>query len=360
MGAHDGQDAAVSGDTSWLARRRAAITRLYPGSLVALVCAIAAAAISARYGAPEMLIALLIGLAGHFLYEHEPIRPGIDWVARGLLRFGVALLGLRIVFADVLTLGFAPLVIVAVAMVASLLVGVWVGQAMGLTRSFGALSGGAVAVCGVSAAAAITSVLPERPGGDREMAVTVAGVTTLSTIAMIFYPVIVGFAHLSPQEMGVVLGGSIHDVAQVVGAGYSISREVGDKATFVKLMRVCALLPMVMVIHLWIARAMEKPASPSGAPGAGAAAMPQFFPPFLIAFFALAAVNSAGLVPAQAVEAGKAVSHWALVVSIAGIGIKTDLRKVVEVGWKPFALMALETAVMLAVVLGGLLGLRML
>lgn len=344
--------------TGWLNRRYASLTELYPGVAVALVCGIAAAAISARYGAPEMLIALLIGLAAHFLYDFAPIRPGIDWAARGLLRLGVALLGMRIVFADVMTLGAAPLVIVAVAMVASLLVGVWVGQAMGLTRTFGALSGGAVAVCGVSAAAAITSVLPNRPDGDREMAVTVAGVTTLSTLAMIIYPVVVGFAHLSPQEMGVVLGGSIHDVAQVVGAGYTISREVGDKATFVKLMRVCALLPMVMVIFLWIGQ-RSAAASPSGAPK-DAAAKPQFFPPFLLAFFALATANSLGFLPKVVVDVGKSASHWFLVVSIAAIGIKTDLRKVVEVGWKPFALMVLETAVMLGIVLGGLLALRMI
>jgi uncharacterized integral membrane protein (TIGR00698 family) len=343
---------------SWVAARYRGLVTLYPGVAVALVCGVAAAAISARYGAPEMLIALLIGLSAHFLFEYEPIRPGIEWVAKGLLRFGVALLGLRIVFADVFTLGVAPLAIVALAMIASLLTGVFVAQAMGLTRTFGALSGGAVAVCGVSAAAAITSVLPDRPDGDREMAVTVAGVTTLSTLAMILYPVVVGFAHLSPQEMGVVLGGSIHDVAQVVGAGYSISREVGDKATFVKLMRVCALLPMVMVIFLWIGRqagAASAGASASGAPGK---AKPQYFPPFLLIFFGLAALNSFGLAPQAAVDAGKAASHWFLVVSIAAIGIKTDLRKVVEVGWKPFALMVLETAVMLAVVLGGLVAIR--
>jgi uncharacterized integral membrane protein (TIGR00698 family) len=321
---------------------------LYPGAAVSIVFGIAAFAIATRYGAPSMLMALLIGLAGHFLYDFERIRPGVDWAARTVLRFGVALLGLRIAFSDVISIGAAPIALVLAAMAITLVTGVLMARMLGLSSAFGALSGGSVAVCGVSAAIAISSVLPKREHADRELAVTIAGVTTLSTVAMILYPLGNLILHLTDREMGVVLGGSIHDVAQVVGAGYSVSHEAGDAATFVKLLRVSALLPMVLAIYYWMGR---------GQTGDGGGKT-QFLPPFLIFFFVFAALNSLHCAPRPVVDAGVAASQWLLLISIAAIGIKTDLKKIVEVGWRPFALMVLQTLVMLVVVLGGVLVLR--
>ncbi len=321
---------------------------LYPGAAVSAVFGIAAYAISIRYGAPQMLIALLLGLAGHFLYDFERVRPGVDWAARAVLRFGVALLGLRIAFSDVISIGAAPISIVLAAMVVTLVSGVVGARILGLSSAFGALSGGSVAVCGVSAAIAISAVLPKREHADRELAVTVAGVTTLSTIAMILYPLGNLVLHLNDQQVGVVLGGSIHDVAQVVGAGYSVSHEAGDAATFVKLLRVSALLPMVVAIYYWLGRRNGETTGETKT---------QYLPSFLIAFFILAAINSFHWAPKQLVSAGTLASQWMLLISIAAIGIKTNLKKVLEVGWKPFALMVFETIVMLAVVLGGVLAL---
>lgn len=321
---------------------------LYPGAAVSIVFGIAAFAIAARYGAPAMLLALLVGLAGHFLYEFERIRPGVDWAAREVLRAGVALLGLRIAFSDVVSLGFAPIAIVLAAMVITVVSGVAIAKALGLSREFGALSGGSVAVCGVSAAIAVASVLPKRADADRDLAVTIAGVTTLSTIAMILYPLGNLILHLTDREMGVVLGGSIHDVAQVVGAGYSISTEAGDTATFVKLMRVSALLPIVVGIYFWIGRQDRSTSVGKG----------QYLPAFLIAFFVLAAINSLHWVPRFVVDAGVVASQWMLLISIAAIGIKTNLRKIAEVGWRPVAALVAQTLVMLVVVLAGVLLLR--
>jgi uncharacterized integral membrane protein (TIGR00698 family) len=325
-----------------------AAARLYPGATVSAVFGIAAFAISARYGAPAMLLALLLGLAGHFLYEFDRIRPGVDWAARAVLRLGVALLGLRIAFADVLSLGVAPISVVLAAMAVTLVSGVAIARWLKLSSAFGALSAGSVAVCGVSAAIAISSVLPRRDDADRELAVTIAGVTTLSTVAMILYPLGNLILHLTDQEMGVILGGSIHDVAQVVGAGYSVSQRAGDTATFVKLLRVSALLPMVVAIYYWIGRQDRTVAVGRG----------QYLPPFLIGFFVLAAVNSLHWAPRSAINAGVSASQWLLLISIAAIGIKTNLRKIVDVGWRPFALLVTQTLVMLAMVLTGVLLLR--
>ena len=338
------------------------VARLYPGAAVSTVFGIAAFAISVRYGAPGMLIALLVGLAGHFLYDFERIRPGVDWTARSILRIGVALLGLRIAFADVVSVGVAPIILVLFAMAATIVFGIVISRSLGLSREFGALSSGSVAVCGVSAAIAISTVLPKNEESERDLAVVVAGVTTLSTLAMIIYPLGNLFLHLPDHDMGIVLGGTIHDVAQVVGAGYSISHDAGDIATIVKLMRVSALLLVVVGIYTWIGHHQKKAASASDT-AAPAAGRTQYLPPFLIAFFVLAAANSFLTPEANSmhqmwqpiVKAGVTTSQWFLLISIAAIGIKTNLRKIAEVGWKPVIALVAQTLIMLAVVLAGVL-----
>ncbi|KAF0106667.1 MAG: hypothetical protein FD163_2312 [Hyphomonadaceae bacterium] len=321
------------------------MSELYPGAAISIVLSIAATFIGARYGTPSMLIALLLGLAGHFLYESDKIKIGVNWSAREVLRFGIALLGFRIAFDDIMALGPIPIMIVLSAMAIVLLSGVWIAQALGQTKEFGALSAGSVAVCGVSAAMAIAPVLPKRENEDRDLAVTIVGVTTLSTVAMIVYPLLTHYLHLSDENAGILLGGTIHDVAQVAGAGFSISQKAGDTATFVKMVRVSALLPMVLVIHLWLGSKIK---SEGGA-------KTQFFPKFLIAFFIFAIVNSFHLVPKSMVDGLTSISKTLLLISIAAIGVKTDLKKIVAVGWRPLLMVVLQTLVMLIVVLCGIL-----
>jgi Conserved hypothetical protein 698 len=132
--------------------------------------------------------------------------------------------------------------------------GAFAAQRLGLSRSFGVLSGGAVSICGASAALAIASVLPRTRESERDTILTVVTVTVLSTIAMIVYPLFVMAIGLDYVHAGIFLGGTIHDVAQVVGAGYSISSLTGDVATYVKLLRVTMLLPVVFSIAFVVSR----------------------------------------------------------------------------------------------------------
>lgn len=332
----------ASGIGDWLATN-------YPGVLIATVGGICAEAISQHYGAPPMLIALLIGLAIHFVYDLAKIRPGIAWSARNVLRYGVALLGIKIAVSDIISIGLPPLLLVIGAMGVTMLSAALGAKVLGLSREFGALSGGSVSVCGASAAAAVSSVLPQDEESERSLAVVIAVVTLMATIAMIFYPLLVTALHLSPQDMGVILGGTIHDVAQVVAAGNAISPEVGTLATFVKLVRVAMLLPIVMGVFFWLGRGQQQHASGQKV---------SYIPGFLVAFFVFAAINSAKLIPPVASAWGAAASHYFLVIAITAIGVKTDLKSVLEVGWRPFVLIVFETLVMLAVVLGGVLAMR--
>ncbi|MGR3631326.1 MAG: YeiH family protein [Limimaricola soesokkakensis] len=313
---------------------------LFPGVALAALVAMAAQFLSEHYGAPAMLMAILLGIALAFLSEEPRSAPGIAFSSRVLLRIGVALLGVRISTGMVQELGLGLLGLIIGGVLATIGASILAAWVLGRDRLFAFLSGGAVAICGASAAMAISSVLPRREEGERDLIFTVVSVTMLSTLAMIAYPILADRLGFDMRQTGVFLGGTIHDVAQVVGAGYSVSEETGDLATLVKLIRVTMLAPIVLGAALVMRRR-----APEGAK------RPPLVPGFVLGFLALAALNSAGLLPGWFSEAASAVSRWALLTAIAAVGMKTSLKKLLDVGGPAIALVAAQTA-FIAVLLG--------
>ncbi|MGR4864587.1 YeiH family protein [Caulobacter sp. LARHSG274] len=320
---------------------QAALRKLYPGVLVAATIALASQWLAQHYGAPVMLFALLFGMTFHFLHQEGRCIPGIEFSSKAVLRFGVALLGARITASQILGLGLTPIVTVVIAIGSTIALGAVLAKRLGLRASFGVLSGGAVGICGASAALAIASVLPRGKDSERDTILAVVTVTALSTIAMITYPLLTAALHLDHTRAGIFLGGTIHDVAQVVGAGYMISPHTGDVATYVKLLRVTMLLPVVFAIAFFAARM---------APGATGGAKPTV-PLFLVGFAALVIVNSLGWLGKPVTDAAAEVSRWCLVTAIAGLGMKTSFKALITAGWRPVALMVIETAWIAGVVL---------
>jgi uncharacterized integral membrane protein (TIGR00698 family) len=288
-----------------------------------------------------MLFALLLGMSMNFLSAQEQCRPGIDLAARGVLRIGVALLGLRITLGQIAALGWHPVVLVVVTLVTTILVSMFVARALGFQRLFGLLTGGATAICGASAALALSAALPAHPQKERATLFTVIGVSVLSTLAMIVYPMIVRALHMEPVEAGVFLGGTIHDVAQVVGAGYGISQQTGDTATVVKLMRIAMLLPVIVTAALLT---RKQGGSVDGQ-------RPPLLPWFAVAFAVLVGINSMGWIAPVLQQLGSELSRWCLVIAIAAIGMKTELRQLADVGLRPIALMIGETVFLALLVL---------
>lgn len=315
------------------------------GVALCSIIAIIATIIATRYQAPIILFALLLGLSLHSFYNHSTIQAGVNFCSRELLRLCVGLLGVRIAFADIVSLGITPPLIVMVSMVLTIIFGVLFSRILGLSKVFGVLSGGAVAVCGVSAAAAISTVLPNDKSQEKYFAFTVIGITTFSTLSMIFYPIAASYLGFSDELAGVFIGGAIHDVAQVVGAGYSISPEAGDVATYIKLLRVALLMPIVMMVFFVF---KEKNSKMSGGVSA-------FIPGFLIMFFVLAFLKNVGVLPPLLIDIIRSLSSYLLVIAIAAIGVKTSLKQVLSVGWRPVALMASETLFLAGLIIIGIM-----
>jgi len=273
-----------------------------------------------------------------------------------VLRLGVGLLGARITAAQIAGLGWSTAAIVIVAVVTTLLVGYLLGKRLGLDRAQGVLSGGSVAICGASAALAISSVLPRTKESERFTLMVVVTVTVLSTVAMVVYPLIARALNLPPELAGLFLGGTIHDVAQVVGAGYMIDHPTGDYATIVKLFRVSMLAVVVVVVSAMFKTERERAEHEIAANGGHAAAKKQpLVPWFLWVFVILVAINSLGFVPAEVGKGLSDISRLCLVVAIAALGIKTSFQQLAKAGWRPFSLLLVETVWMAVLVLAAII-----
>ncbi|MBP7243437.1 YeiH family protein [Amaricoccus sp.] len=327
-------------------RLRGLAAALFPGFLVSVVVAVAAQFLSDHYGAPALLMALLIGIAFHFLAEEGRCVAGIEATARHVLRFGVALLGVRISVDLLIGLGAQLVTLVVAGVILTILFGLVGSRILGRGWRFALLTGGAVAICGASAAMAIAAVLPRNEHSESNLIFTVLAVTVLGTLAMITYPLVAALAGLDPQDTGVFIGATIHDVAQVVGAGFSISDAAGETATLVKLIRVTMLAPIVLVFSLAI-----RASGPATATGGE---RPPLVPGFVLAFLALAAVNSLGLVPARVSDVAGDISRRALVVAMAAVGMKTSLRTILDVGGQAITLIVAETVFLVGFILLGL------
>ncbi len=320
-----------------------------PGGALSCVIAMAATLVSTLHGGPQFLYALFFGVAFHYLSHDAKTKIGVEFCARTVLRLGVGLLGARITANQIAGLGWSTAGIVIAAVVTTLLCGVVLGRRLGLDRAQSVLSGGAVAICGASAALAISAVLPRSKDSERFTLMVVVTVTVLSTLAMVIYPLIAKLLHLPPELAGLFLGGTIHDVAQVVGAGYMLNPETGDYATIVKLFRVSMLALVVVVVSGVFKR--QRAASESAPAGARQPLVPWF----LWVFVALVIINSLGGVPAIVQTGLNDISRACLVVAIAALGVKTSFMQLARAGWRPFMLLLVETVWMAGFVLAAIL-----
>ena len=320
---------------------------LFPGLMVSALVALAAQFVAEHYGAPAMLMALLFGIALNFLGEPGPTSPGIDFTARHVLRLGVAVLGARVSTEMLLSLGWGMIALLVAGVVLTIGFGLLLARLTGQSARFAVLTGGAVAICGASAAMALAAVLPKSERSERDLLFTVLGVTVLSTLAMVLYPILTRALGFDDRTAGAFIGATVHDVAQVVGAGFSISEEAGETSTLVKLIRVSFLAPIVMVLPLIFARSAPETEGDR----------PPLVPGFVLGFLVLAALNSMGLIPVAVAEVLARLSSWALLAAIAAVGMKTDLRNILRVGGGAITLIVAETLFLAGLALWGIVGL---
>jgi uncharacterized integral membrane protein (TIGR00698 family) len=323
--------------TAYLLRAGAWLQPLLPSVLlpgVLLAGAIAAGAFAARrlpgLGVlSPMILSMVLGLAvRNTLGTPAWARAGVAFSARRLLRLGIVLLGLQLTAAQVVEVGAAGLAILALCVVGTFAVTVWLGRLIGVGPRLAELIAGGTSICGASAIVA-TNTVTEAP--EEDVAYALASITLFGSIAMLAYPLLPGVLGLSPAGYGLWAGASIHEVAQVVGATFQAGQQAGEAGAIAKLTRVAMLAPMVMALGAVAARRRA----------AGQARAP--VPWFVLGFVGMVALNSVAPVPAEARAAAGVATTVLLSMALAALGLEASIAKLRAKGVRPLLLGGLAT-----------------
>ena len=345
------------------ANRTPARGRIAFGLIACVVIAVVARLAADRSGVSvETAIALVIGLvAASSTPLRHAVRAGAGIAARSALRIGVALLGARLTLDRVLDGGAGALIGVVIVVLLGLGLGYAGARLFGVPGRLGALISVGMAICGNSA---ILAVSPIVRAAERETAYAVSTITTFGLTAVIALPVLGTLLGLSDAQFGTWAGLAVNDTAQVVATGYAYSPPAGDLATIVKLTRNLAIAPVVIGAALLVPAVSASAPGTSGRATRGAAAastrlaIARAIPWFVVGFVALAAARSAGLLDGALPIGGtvasvlSGLSGWFILIALAGVGLGTDVRAMLRVGFRPFALAAAIWIVLVVVALG--------
>lgn len=290
-----------------------------------------------------VILSVLVGLVfANLVGRPAGTAAGVAFCQRSVLRFAIVLLGLQLTVDQLLSIGATGAVVVAASLVATMAFTLALARLIGVERGLAALIAAGTAVCGASAIVAVNAVTRAR---DEDVAYAVASITLFGTVAMIGFPFVAPGLGLDARAFGLWAGASIHEVAQVVGAGFQAGDEAGETAMVAKMARVVLLAPLVVVLGALARRG----------PGGATPAPP--VPWFVAAFVAVVLLNGLVALPDGLREAAATLTTFLLSVGLAALGLNTDVSEVRARGWRPFALSLAAFLFIAAVSLGLVKGL---
>lgn len=305
--------------------RTALWRRLWPGFAICGIASIAAAWLSEHYGAPIILMGLLIGLALNFVTSEARTHPGLDFASKTCLRWGIVVLGTQVTVAQIGELGPVPFLALFMVMAAAMGAALIAARLAGQSMAIGLLAGGATAICGASAALALYGVLGSRRISQGQFALTLVIISVASALAMSFYPPLAGALHMDDRQAGFLIGASIHDVAQAIGGGYAYSDMAGSYATIVKLTRVALLAPVVAIVSIMVSDDEGKDRG-----WIRKLALPWF----ITLFLAVVAINSLVIIPAPVAHASLILSKALLLLAVTATAMRSRLDLIMQLGWR--------------------------
>lgn len=306
---------------------RKPLSRFVPGIAICAIAGAAAAWLAQNYGVPIILAGLLLGLALIFASGDARTHEGLDATSRHGLRAGIVLLGLQVTLMQIAAMGAVPFLGLALVMAAALVAALLAARATGQSPAVGLLAGGSTAICGASAALALYGAIGRERIEQAQFTLTLVILAAASAIALVTYPPLARMLDFSDAQAGFLVGASVHDVAQAIGAGFAVSDAAGAQATVVKLTRVALLAPLVTLAALWIARA--QPVATSG----NAARVP-LLPGFILAFLALVVVNSLVTLPPFVAATALTLSKTLLLLAVTATAMRTRTDLLLELGWR--------------------------
>jgi uncharacterized integral membrane protein (TIGR00698 family) len=281
-----------------------------------------------------MIIGIILGmLYANSLRNNLPDTwvPGIQFCAKRILRIGVILYGFKLTFQDVTAVGLPAIIIDAIIVTVTISGGVMIGRMLKMDRGVALLTSVGSGICGAAAILGAESAIKIKP---YKTAVAVSTVVIFGTISMFLYPILYrnGVFAISPEQMGIFTGSTIHEVAHVVGAGNAMGKAVSDYAIIVKMIRVMMLVPVLLVISWDVARAAAR----KGVEQESGRKIS--IPWFAILFLVVIGFNSLNLLPAALVSFINTFDVFLLTMAMTALGAETSIDKFRKAGMKPFLL----------------------
>ena len=318
---------------------------LLVGALAAVAMALGSMGWFLSTGISALTLAIVLGmLVGNTLYPHIASRgaSGVTFSKQTLLRLGIILYGLRLTFQDIGRVGIIGVTIDSLVLSSTFVLSWWMGTRLfGLDRRTAMLIGAGSSICG---AAAVMATEPVVRGRAEQVTVAVSTVVVFGTLAIFLYPalyhVLNGYRVLamSPSSYGIYAGSTIHEVAQVVAAGRSVSDAAADTAVITKMVRVMMLAPFLAILSTYLSRTADAPETP--APGDARQPGRIVIPWFALGFVAVAAFNSLNLLPKAVVGTAITLDTVILAMAMAALGVTTHVSAIRSAGIKPLALAA--------------------
>lgn len=294
-----------------------------------------------------LIIGIVLGMAyANSLRNHLPATwgPGIKFCSKSILRLGIILYGFRLTFQDVVAVGVPSIVIDCIIVAVTILGGVMVGKWLKMDSDIALLTSIGSGICGAAAVLGAEATIKTQP---YKTAVAVATVVIFGTISMFLYPIgyRAGIIDLTPDQMGIFSGATLHEVAHAVGAGNAMGDEIANVAIITKMIRVMLLVPVLLILGWWAAASARKrlKAATAGAndnadgtakAGKGKVQVPWFAFGFLLVI----GFNSLDLLPAPVVGWINDFDTFLLTMAMAALGAETSFDKFKQAGAKPFVL----------------------
>lgn len=285
-----------------------------------------------------LIIGIILGMIyANSLRNHLPETwtPGIQYCSKRVLRLGIILYGFRLTFQQVVEVGLPGITVDCIIVAVTILGGVMVGKWLKMDRDIALLTSIGSGICGAAAVLGAEATLRTKP---YKTAVAVATVVIFGTLSMFLYPIgyQTGIIDLTPEQMGIFSGSTLHEVAHAVGAGEAIGGVTASTSIIVKMIRVMLLVPVLLILGWWAAAKMRKnPAAAEGEKGKVAV------PWFAFGFLLVIGFNSLNLLPEVVVGWINQFDTFLLTMAMAALGAETSFDKFKKAGVKPFLLAAI-------------------
>lgn len=329
---------------SIIVERAASLTSRLPGLLFAVMLGSLSLLVSELTGITPYLLAIVAGMFLGRPGRSRLLSPGTAHAATWLLRAGIVLMASRLELVQVTALGWSTICLALLAAIIAGILGFLLARVLGLGAEPGLLLAGAVSICGASAAIALVSVMDQRKLQKGLLVAVLVCVTALSTLSMFFYPLWAEYLQLDSRQSGILMGASIHDVAQVVGAAYAISPDAGDTAIVTKMLRILLLIPVMLLAGIMThARSLHQNHN-----WRHWLKLPGFIWLFLLVFI----LSNLGIVPSSVGAIAPGISSLAFASALAAAGMRVSLQGLLSCGWRPVIVMTTQSLVLLLLTTG--------